>query len=79
MIEIKMPDLGQTVDEMTIVNWHIKVGDKVNKGDVLLEVETDKSVSEVESFADGIVEQINYEDGDVVKAGEVIVMLKEID
>ena len=50
-----MPKLGQTVEEATIVRWHKKEGDKVAKGDVLFEIETDKAVLEVESFYDGVL------------------------
>ena len=52
--EIIMPRLGQTIEEATIEKWHKKEGDKVAKGDVLLEIMTDKAVLEVESFHDGI-------------------------
>lgn len=77
MIEIKMPDLGQTTDEVTIMNWHKKIGDKVCRGDVLVEVETDKAVTDVESYADGVLSEILFDKDATVKAGEVFAILKE--
>ena len=53
--EVKLPKLGQTMEEGTIVNTLVKIGDKVSRGDVLFEVETDKATLEVESPADGFV------------------------
>ena len=55
MQEIKMPSAGQTTDEATIVAVHVKVGDAVKRGDVLVEAETDKAVLPVESYAAGQV------------------------
>ena len=50
-----MPKLGQTVEESTIVIWRKNEGDRVAKGDIIFEIETDKAVLEVESFCDGIL------------------------
>jgi len=71
-IEIKMPNLSQTTDEVKLINWVVKVGDEVEKGDILCEVETDKVNMEVESFAEGTVLKILYEPDDMISSGEVI-------
>lgn len=55
---IIMPKFGQMTEESTIVSWLKKEGDQVAKGDILFEVETDKSVMEVESFAEGTLLKI---------------------
>ncbi|HUJ71713.1 MAG TPA: dihydrolipoamide acetyltransferase family protein [Verrucomicrobiae bacterium] len=55
---IIMPKFGQMTEESTIVEWRKKEGDKVAKGDILFDVETDKSVMEVESFTDGTLLKI---------------------
>ena len=47
---IKLPRLGETMEEGTITAWHKRQGDPVNKGDVLYSVETDKATVDVESF-----------------------------
>lgn len=77
MIELKMPKLGQIIDEFIVVEWKKKVGDAVKKGDILLEVETDKAIMEVESYADGILEEIIYKKGTTIKTGEIFARLKE--
>lgn len=78
MILLKMPALGQVSDEFTIFNWKKQIGDEVKKGDVLLEVQTDKAVADVESYADGILVEILYKDGDLVEAGDVFAKLKPL-
>ena len=47
--EIRLPQLGQTMEEGTIVDCSVKVGDQVSKGDVIFEIETDKATLEMES------------------------------
>ena len=73
--EIKMPSAGQTTDEATIVAVHVKVGDTVKRGDVLVEAETDKAVLPVESFAAGQVLDVLVSEGDAVTAGTVLVVI----
>lgn len=73
--EIKMPNLGQTTDEVKLLKWYIKKGQKVKKGDLLCEVETDKTTMDVESFGEGIVLKLNAEPDSVINAGSVIVVL----
>jgi len=70
--EIIMPKFGQTVEEAEIVKWHKKVGDKVAKGDVLLEIQTDKATLEVESFHEGTILKIFAKDGQSVPVMSVI-------
>lgn len=61
--EIKMPQLGLTMEEGTVAKWLKQEGDSVKKGDVLLEITTDKLTSEIESEADGVLLKIVAEEG----------------
>ena len=70
--EIIMPKLGQTVEESTVGKWLKKEGDKIEKGDVLLEITTDKATLEVESFAKGVLRKIVNKEGDIVPVLTVI-------
>jgi len=70
--EIIMPKLGQTVEESTVGKWMKNEGDNVEKGDVLLEVTTDKATLEVESFAKGVLRKIIHKEGDVVPVLAII-------
>lgn len=73
--EIKMPAAGQTTDEAAIVKVNIQVGDTVKRGDELLEVETDKAILPVESFAAGQVLDVLVSEGDTVTAGTVLAVI----
>jgi pyruvate dehydrogenase E2 component (dihydrolipoamide acetyltransferase) len=74
-IEIKMPALAPSNDEMTLVRWTKKVGDAVKTGDVLAEVETDKALVDVESTGDGIIGKLYVNDGAKVKVDALIAVL----
>jgi len=74
-IEIKMPALAPSNDEMTLVRWTKKVGDAVKTGDVLAEVETDKALVDVESTGDGILGKLYVNDGAKVKVDALIAVL----
>lgn len=71
-VEIKIPIPDQTTEEVRIVSWKKAVGDTVKKGEVILEIETDKAVMEVESAGDGVVLQQLVRVDDMVAVGEVI-------
>ncbi len=67
--KVVMPAAGQTTDVATVTKLKVSVGDAVKKGDVLLEVETDKAVLPIESFAKGFVTEIYVNEFDKVDAG----------
>ncbi len=71
-VEIVMPRLSDTMEEGRIIKWLKQVGDHVEEGDLLLEVETDKADIEVEAFDTGILLEITAEEGETVKVGEKI-------
>lgn len=70
--EVILPKLGQTMEEGTIVKWLKNEGDAVKKGDILLEVQTDKAVLEVESFAEGTLLKTFGKEGEVIPVLSVI-------
>lgn len=77
-IEITMPALSPTMEEGTLAKWNVKVGDMVEAGDVIAEIETDKATMEVEAVDEGTVAQILIEAGsEGVKVNEVIAILAE--
>jgi len=71
-IDVKTPTMGESVSEGTIAIWAKKVGDKVAKDEVLVEIETDKVAVEVSSPVDGTLSEILVENGGSVKPGQVI-------
>lgn len=70
--EVKVPIPDQTTEEVRIVEWKKAVGDTVKRGEVVLEIETDKAVMEVESAGDGILLQKIVAVDDMVPVGQVI-------
>lgn len=72
-----MPSGGQTTDEMLILKWRKNKGDFIKKGDILFEVETDKAILEIESFAEGKLLEIKYAANAIVKVGEVVALIGE--
>jgi pyruvate dehydrogenase E2 component (dihydrolipoamide acetyltransferase) len=75
--EIVMPKFGQTMTEGTIVSWEKKVGDKVNKGEIFLKIDSDKATMDVESEYAGTLLKIVAREGDLVQCGEVIAYIGE--
>ena len=75
-IKVLMPALSPTMEEGTLAKWHVKVGDKVEAGDVIAEIETDKATMEVEAADEGTVAEIVVDEGtENVKVNEVIALL----
>lgn len=73
--EIKMPKLGESITEGTIVSWSVKVGDMIQEDDVLFEVNTAKVSAEVPSPVAGKVVEILYKEGDTVAVGTVVAII----
>ncbi|MBM7646713.1 2-oxoglutarate dehydrogenase E2 component (dihydrolipoamide succinyltransferase) [Scopulibacillus daqui] len=77
MIEIKVPELAESITEGTISEWLVSVGQKVNKGDDIVELETDKVNIQISAENSGILQEVKREPGDTVEVGEVIAILNE--
>lgn len=75
--EVKMPALSPTMEEGKIVSWNKKEGDKIDVGDVLLEVETDKAVMEVEAQNKGVLGKILVATDNVVAVNKTIALILE--
>lgn len=75
--EVKLPDIGEGIEHGTVVGVLVKVGDRVEKDQPLVELETDKAVVEVPSTAAGVVSQINVKENEDAAVGSVLVVLDE--
>jgi 2-oxoglutarate dehydrogenase E2 component (dihydrolipoamide succinyltransferase) len=75
LIEVKVPQLSESVSEATLLAWHKKVGEAVKRDENLIDIETDKVVLELPAPADGVLTKIIKGDGGTVKAGEIIATL----
>lgn len=76
-IEIKAPQLPESVPDGTIASWHKQEGDAVKRDELLVDIETDKVVIEVVAPADGVLEKIIKDAGDTIVSNEVVATLKE--
>jgi pyruvate dehydrogenase E2 component (dihydrolipoamide acetyltransferase) len=74
-INIEMPKLSDTMTEGTVIKWHKQVGDSVEVGDVLAEIETDKATMEMEAFDDGTITEILVKDGEKAVIGGILAVL----
>lgn len=79
MAEFLMPSLGADMDEGTVVEWLVKPGDVVRRGDVVVDVETQKGIIEVEIWEDGVIEEILVELGVKVPVGAVLALLGPVE
>ena len=74
-VEVKVPQLSESVSEATLVAWRKKAGEAVKRDENLIDVETDKVVLELPAPADGVLAKIIKNDGDSVASGEVIAVI----
>jgi 2-oxoglutarate dehydrogenase E2 component (dihydrolipoamide succinyltransferase) len=75
-IEVKVPELPESVADATLVAWHKKAGETVRRDENLVDLETDKVVLEVPAPADGVLREIVAADGAVVTSGQVLAVLE---
>src|SRR5579863_3142100 len=76
-IEVKVPQLPESVQDATLVGWHKQAGDAVSRDENLVDIETDKVVLEVPAPVGGVLKEIRAKDGTTVTAGQVIAILEE--
>jgi pyruvate dehydrogenase E2 component (dihydrolipoamide acetyltransferase) len=79
MAEFRMPSLGADMTEGTITKWLVKPGDRVNRGDIVAEVETDKADMEVEIFQRGVIEKLLVPEGEKVPVGTPLALLTGVE
>ena len=77
--ELKMPKMGESVAEATIISWQKKVGDKIEVDETVVEIATDKVDSEIPSEVNGTIKEILFDVDDVVKVGQTIAIIETND
>ncbi|CAM2772900.1 2-oxoglutarate dehydrogenase complex dihydrolipoyllysine-residue succinyltransferase [Salinicoccus roseus] len=77
MAEVKVPELAESITEGTIASWLKQKGDRVEKGENILELETDKVNVEVISEEAGVITELKAEEGDTVEVGQVIAIVED--
>lgn len=74
--EVKMPKLDITMEQGILVKWFKKEDEKINKGEPLFEVSTEKVSTEIESEVSGKIVKINFSADDIVKVGEIVALIE---
>ena len=75
IIEVKVPQLSESVSEATLLDWHKKEGEKVSRDENLIDIETDKVVLELPAPADGVLVKIVKKSRESVGSGEIIAQI----
>ena len=76
MVELKLPELAEGVNEAIVSFWHFKEGDSIKEGDEVVEMATDKAAFNIPSKAAGVLKKIKAKEGDTVKVGEVLAVIE---
>ncbi len=74
-VEFRMPDIGEGIAEVELLEWHVEVGSQVREYDVLATIQTDKSIVEMSSPFTGTVVRLGAAPGDILPVGDVLVVL----
>jgi len=77
MYKFRIPKLGQSESDMQIIEIIVKVGDRIKQEDPVVEIETEKASTVLESEVSGIVKEIFYKNNDYVKVGDVLFTVEE--
>ena len=77
IVEFKLPELGENIDSAEVIKILVNVGDKIEKDQVVLEIETDKATVEVPSEVSGIVKEVKIKEGEKVKIGTTVFTIKQ--
>jgi 2-oxoglutarate dehydrogenase E2 component (dihydrolipoamide succinyltransferase) len=75
-IEIRVPNLPESVSSATVASWHKKAGERVSREENLVDLETDKVMLEVPATSDGVLKEVRVQPGATVKAGDVLGVLE---
>ena len=75
-VDVTMPNLGYDMEEGTVQSWLKSVGDRVERGEAIAEIETDKTTVEMEAMATGTLVEIVCQPGSSAAVGEVIAVLE---
>ncbi|MCF6260402.1 MAG: dihydrolipoamide succinyltransferase, partial [Gammaproteobacteria bacterium] len=77
LIDVKVPALSESITDGTLLNWHKKPGEFVRRDENLVDLETDKVVLEIVAPKEGVLQEINKGDGELVASEEVIATIND--
>ncbi len=77
MAKVILTEISEGIREATISYWHFEEGDRIEEGEDLVEIATDKSTLNIPAPCSGILTEVFYEEGDIVEVGEVLATIEE--
>jgi 2-oxoglutarate dehydrogenase E2 component (dihydrolipoamide succinyltransferase) len=77
MTKVVLPELGNNIEKATVSFWFLKEGDNVKEKQDLVELATDKAAFNLPSPCSGVIAEIFFKEGDTVKVGEVLALIRE--
>ena len=77
MAKVILPEIGKEAREATISYWHFEEGDRVEEGEELVEIATDKSTLNIPAPCSGVLTEVFFEEGDIIEVGEVLANIEE--
>ncbi len=77
MAKVILPEIREGAREVTISYWHFEEGDRIEEGEDLVEVATDKSTLNIPAPCSGVLTEVFFEEGDIVEVGEVLANIEE--
>ncbi|KXG43001.1 dihydrolipoamide acetyltransferase family protein [Tepidibacillus infernus] len=76
MIEVKLPQTSEEIEESLVVFWHVQEGDQVEEGDTLVDIQTEKAVFEIAAESGGTIKEIKVKRGDSAKVGDILAVIE---
>ncbi len=77
IVEVKLPELSEDINNATLTFWHFEEGNTVNEGDDLVEMTTDKATFNIPAPKSGVLEKKFFQEGDMVNTGDVVAHIRE--
>lgn len=77
MAKVILPELGEDIKSAVVSYWHFEVEDKVNEGDDLVEIATDKATFNIPSPISGTIKEVFFQEGDTVLVGQTLAIIEE--
>lgn len=77
MAKVTLPELGEDVKSAAVTYWHFEVGDKINEGDDLVEMATDKATFNLPAPVSGTIKEVFFAEGDTVQVGDTLAVIDE--
>ena len=77
MIEVVVPEVSEEIDQLIVSCWHFEEGDRIEEGEDVVELTTEKATFNISATTPGLLKEIYFEEGDVVSIGDIVATIEE--